>query len=143
MTDKMSAAEFREYLQKQEKARDSKYGGVPTQTADGQKFRSHVEAAFYNKMLLLQRAGEVTLIEREVRYEFIVDGVFITWYMLDFRITYADGRIEYVDTKSSATMTPLFRIKCQLMKALYQIDVLAVFWEDVKGLQRVEKKGKK
>jgi hypothetical protein len=136
MTDKMSAAEFQAYIKKQAKAKDSKYGGIPTQTADGEKFRSHVEAAFYNKHLLLQRVGDVVKIEREVRFELVVNGVFVCAYVLDFRITWKDGRVDHVDTKSQATMTALFRIKSQLMLACHGIEVQTVFWEDIKGVQK-------
>lgn len=143
-TEKWSAADYRAYLAKQEKAKQSKYGGIPTQTGDGEKFRSHVEAAFYNKHLLLQRAGDVVKIEREVRFELVVNGIFICSYDLDFRVTWADGRVDHVDTKSSGTMTALFKLKRALMKALFDIDVLAVYYEDIVGKPRRDepKKGR-
>lgn len=127
LKDKMTPVEFREYMYKQNRAKDSKFKAIPTTTADGQVFKSILESAFYNRMWVLQRAGEVKLIEREVRYELIVNGVFIAAYMLDFRITYSDGRIEYVDCKSTATKTPLYLMKKQLMLALYGISLKEVF----------------
>jgi hypothetical protein len=47
--------------------------------------------------------------------------------MMDFRVTYADGHVEYVDCKSTATKTPLYLIKKQLMLALYGIELKEVF----------------
>lgn len=130
MTEKMNVKQFRDYLDKQEKGRNSKYGGIPTQTADGKKFDSHVEAMYYNRCLTLEKAGEITLLEMKVRYEFHVNGVFIGWYELDFRITNKDGTIEYIDTKSKATLTPVYRIKKQLMLACHGITLKEVYAED-------------
>lgn len=141
LKDQMTPAEFREFLAKRDAGRDSKFGAIPTTTADGSKFKSIWEAEFYNDQWALQRIGEVALIEREVRYELIVNGVFICAYHLDFRITYTErsphwgkypGNVRYVDTKSSATVTQLFRVKQQLMLALFGIRVEAVFDPSVK-----------
>lgn len=125
--DKMNVAEFRDYLAKKDKAKDSKFKAIPTETADGQKFKSMLEAHFYQRCWVRQRAGEITLIEREVRYELVVNGVFIAAYMMDFRLTLADGSIEYIDCKSTATKTPLYLMKKALMLALYGIEIKEVF----------------
>lgn len=127
LKDKMNPQEWKEYMAKKNAARQSMFKAIPTQTADGQKFKSILESAFYNRMWVLQKAGEVQLIEREVRYELIVNGVFLAAYLLDFRITYTDGRIEYVDCKSTATKTPIYMIKKGLMLALYGIELKEVF----------------
>lgn len=123
----MNASEYREYIRKQEAAKNSKYKGQPTQTADGEKFRSHVEANFWTRCTLLMKTGEILKVEREVRYELVVNGVFICTYFLDFKVYYADGRIEHVDTKSEATLTPIYRIKKQLMLACHGIELIEVF----------------
>ncbi len=132
MTEKWTAADYQAYSKKQEKARESRYGAIPTQTADGKKFDSHVEAMYYNRALVLQQAGEVVKIELKVRFEFWVNGVLITTYELDFRITYADGRIEHVDTKSKPTLTPLYKIKKALMLAVHGIELKEVYEEDLR-----------
>jgi Protein of unknown function (DUF1064) len=125
--DKMSAAEFQEYLRKQEAGRNSKYGGIPTETRDGQKFQSHHEANYYNTLLLRKVAKEIVDFKRQVRFELIVNGVFICEYILDFEVLYPDGHVEHIDTKSTATLTPIYRLKKKLMKALYNIDIIDVF----------------
>lgn len=125
--DQMNAAEFRDWWAKREKARNSKFKAIPTQTSDGQKFKSELEASYYKRMWCLQQIGEVTKIEREVRYELVVNGVFISAYLMDFRITYADGHIEYIDCKSDATLTPVYRIKRQLMIAIHGIELQEVY----------------
>lgn len=123
----MTLQEFRDYMERRNRAEHSKFKAIPTETADGQKFKSQLEATYYNRMLMMQKGGLVKLIEREIRYELIVNGVFLAAYMMDFRITYTDGRIEYVDCKSVATKTPLYMIKKGLMLALYGIELKEVF----------------
>lgn len=131
MTDKMSAAEYQAYVKKQESARNNtKYGGIPTQASDGRKFDSHVEAAFYNNCRIKLQTGLIKKIETKVRYEFVINNVFVGSYELDFLITNADDTLEYIDTKSAATLTPLYRIKKQLMKACHGIDLKEVYYED-------------
>lgn len=132
MTERMTAAEFQAYHKKQEKARESRYGAIPTQTSDGKKFDSHVEAMYYNRCLVLEKAGEIAKIELKVRFEFWVNGVLITTYELDFRITYPDGRVEHVDTKSKPTLTPLYKIKKALMLAVHGIELKEVYEEDLR-----------
>jgi hypothetical protein len=127
LKDKMNPQEWRDFMQKRKNAETSKFKAIPTQTADGQKFKSILEADFYNRQWVRQRAGEVVKIEREVRYELIVNGVFIAAYMLDFLITEADGTIRYIDCKSQPTKTPLYLMKKQLMLALFDIRIEEVF----------------
>jgi hypothetical protein len=133
--DVMTPAEYRAYLDKREAGRNSKFGAIRTETADGRKFASIWEAEFYKELWVQQRAGEIDTIETHVHYEFVVNGVFIVTYELDFRIQYTprsphyakylDG-MRYVDTKSSATVTQLFRVKQKLMLACHGINVEAV-----------------
>ena len=127
LKDKMTSAEFRNYLEKKDQAKDSKFGAIPTETADGQIFQSTLEATYYNRMWVLQKAGEVQTIERQVRYEFIVNGVLVGTYLLDFRVTYTNGTIEHVDCKSQPTKTALYMIKKALMMALYKIEIKEVY----------------
>lgn len=127
LKDKMTPAEYRDFMEKRKKAESSKYKAIPTETADGQKFKSMLEANFYNRQWVLMKAGEVVKIEREVRYELVVNGIFIAAYLLDFRITMLNGRIRYIDCKSIPTKTPLYLMKKQLMLALYGIEIEEVF----------------
>lgn len=126
--DKMNPQEFREFLAAREKGKISKYKGVPTETADGEKFQSHHEAKYYNRLLILKQAVNSDLVsfERQVRYEIIVNGFFICEYILDFKVNYLD-RVEHIDTKSEGTLTPIYRLKKKLMKACHDIDIIEVF----------------
>lgn len=120
----MNAKEFQEWWNKREAARDSKFGAIPTETADGAKFQSELEATYYNRALVLKAAGEIALIERSVRFEITVNGYFVCEYVLDFRITYSDGRVECVDVKSKPTLTPIYRLKKKLVFACHGIELV-------------------
>jgi hypothetical protein len=127
MTDKMSLQEFRDWNSKREKAKTSKYKGVPTETADGQKFQSHHEARYYNKLLLMKMGGEVLSFERQRRYEININGYLVCEYVADFVVHWKDGRVEVIDTKSEGTLTPIYRLKKKLMLAVHGIDIVEIF----------------
>lgn len=50
--------------------RRSKYGNKPT-TVDGVRFQSTGEANRYKELLILQRAGKIAGLDRQVKYEII------------------------------------------------------------------------
>lgn len=132
MTEKWTRDDWKKYQADIKRGKESKFGAIKGQSADGTKHKSLHEGKYYRRMLLLKQVGDVVKIETEVRYEFIVNEVFVGTYYLDFRITYADGHIEYIDTKSTATLTNLFRIKKQLMLACHGIEVVPVFDDALK-----------
>jgi hypothetical protein len=49
----------------------SKYYNIKTRALDGTVFDSHKEARRWDELLLLQRAGKITDLQRQVRYELI------------------------------------------------------------------------
>lgn len=49
----------------------SKYYNVKTRALDGTVFDSYKEARRWDELLLLQRAGKITDLQRQVRYELI------------------------------------------------------------------------
>jgi len=127
LKDKMNPQEFRDYLAKVEAGKLSKYKAIPTETADGQKFRSKLEATYYNRVRLLQTQGDLIKFEREVRFELIVNGLMVCAYVCDFILYWKDGRIEHIDCKSQATMTPIYSIKKKLMMAVHGIELKEVY----------------
>jgi hypothetical protein len=95
--------------------RYSKYRAIRTEV-DGLKFDSKAEARTYTKLQLLRRAGEVT--------KFDIHPVFVLpagiKYEADFRVYWADGRVEIVDVKG--VKTAVYRLKKKLMKSIgYEI----------------------
>ena len=78
-------------------------------TLDGISFDSIKERDYYAQLLLLKKAGEVVSIELQPKFElqpgFERNGKReqpIT-YKADFKVSYADGHIEIVDTKGFKT----------------------------------------
>lgn len=49
----------------------SKYYNIKTRAVDGTVFDSHKEARRWDELLLLQRAGKITDLQRQVKYELI------------------------------------------------------------------------
>lgn len=76
---------------------------------NGIKFDSKKECNYYAELLLLKKAGEVVKIELQPKFElqprFEHDGKKEKpiIYRADFKVTYADGHIEIVDTKGFKT----------------------------------------
>jgi len=114
----------------------NKYGAKKVNNEYG-TFDSMGEYRLWLKLSQLRKAEEPTErvvdLERQVIYPLIVNGVTITRYIADFRVTYADGRVEVIDFKNpylkdgkgkSTPPAQLFNMKVKLMKALHGIDVI-------------------
>ena len=127
----------------------SKYYNIKTKTTDGIIFDSNKEARRWGQLLLLQKAGKITSLQRQVRYELVPaqyetrirysnktgkrlkDEIRLVErkveYIADF--VYADaitGEITVEDVKSEATKTPEFIIKKKLMLAVHGIKVKVI-----------------
>lgn len=92
---------------------------------DGICFDSQTEANYYAALKLRERAGEVTDIELQRRYELAPHGVHVAFYIADF--VFFDRilcRRRIVDVKGFATRE--FKMKSRLMKACHGIEVEVV-----------------
>lgn len=111
MQERMTAAEYRELVQK---GKRHKYNAQRTEV-DGIMFDSKAEALYYQELLLLKRAGEVIDIQLQPR--FILQDSFTkngkkypkVEYVADFLVTYGDGRQEVIDVKGFKT--PVYKLK--------------------------------
>lgn len=120
----MSIAEFRKLptATKTPKFKNKKteYNGV--------MFDSKKEVAYMQDLETLQLAGEVTKIERQIRMRLDVNGVHIAVYVLDFRVTYADGHVEHIDVKGYRNpKIPAYRVylmKKRLVEALHGVIIM-------------------
>ncbi len=99
-----------------------KYGNKPTVVC-GEVFDSGKEAAHYEQLLLLERAGKISQLRHHVRYLITVNGIDIGEYEADF--TYVDeaGTRHVEDVKTVATKTALYRWKRKLMAAVHGITI--------------------
>ena len=103
--------------------RRSKYGNHRVEI-DGIKFDSKAEANRYFTLRLLEKAGQISELTRQRRFHLTVNGVKICDYICDF--SYFDvrkGRGVVEDVKSEATITPVYKLKRSLMKAVHDIDI--------------------
>ena len=91
---------------------------------NGTTYDSKREADYRRDLDLLLNAGEVTEIEEQKRYELIVNDSKICTYVLDFKVTYADGHVEYIDVKG--VKTGVYKLKKKLMLAVLGIDIKEV-----------------
>lgn len=96
------------------------YGGI--------KFHSTKEANYCKTLDLLKTAkldsDRVLKYERQLPFIFSVAGTIICTYKLDFKVYYADGRVEYVDVKGFKT--DVYQIKKKMVKAFYNIEIKEV-----------------
>lgn len=108
-----------------------KYGNTRT-VVGAEKYASKREAKRHAELLLLQRAGRIAGLVREVPFV-LAPGVRIEGerrarpalrYRADFVYSTADGGIVVEDAKGM--QTPVYRLKKHLMKTVHGIDVMEV-----------------
>ena len=94
----------------------SKYGNKITITSDGQKFHSKKEAKDWEELKILERAGAISCLRRQVKIPITSHGEPICNYIADFTyIVNGDSKITIHETKGVWTQTA--RLKWKLLKA--------------------------
>lgn len=90
------------------------------------KFDSKKEAKRWGELLLLQSAGLISGLRRQVRIPIVVNQTRVCVYVAD--AVYIEGSSRIVeDTKSPITRKhPVYRLKRKLLSALYKIDIREV-----------------
>lgn len=107
---------------KKEKKKSNR-GNIPTEV-NGIKFDSRKEAERYKTLLLLVKAGEITLPELQVPYELNEGGSHSYKYIADFRYrNQKTGELVVEDVKGGY-LSPVYKKKRKLMKKLYGIEIL-------------------
>ncbi len=89
-----------------------KYGAKRTER-DGIKFDSKLEARYYSKLVDQKASGVVIQFLRQVPFH-LPGGV---RYVCDFLVFWADGNVEFVDTKGVETQA--FKNKVKQVEELY------------------------
>lgn len=102
------------------KRKQSKYRNKKT-VAEGIVFDSKREAQAWLKLRMLEQAGSITNLARQVMYPLVVNGVKVASYKADFTYLLNGQRI-VADAKGVRTLD--YVIKKKLMKALYGIEIL-------------------
>jgi hypothetical protein len=93
----------------------SKYRNVRTEV-DGIKFASRAEAKRYQELKILERAGEITRLDLQPRFDCWVNGNKVCTYVSDFRYFTDAGQI-IEDVKGMKT--PVYKLKKKLVEACY------------------------
>ena len=119
--------------------RTGKYGVNPKskRTYKGKVYASTLEMNYRIHLDKLTKAVSpkfrVVKIEEQVVFPIVIlspTGVYfkVCDYILDFRVTYADGRVEHVGTKG--IRTAIYNIKKKLMFAVHGIKIKEVYRGD-------------
>jgi hypothetical protein len=107
----------------------NKYKAIKSEY-NGQVFHSKKEKNYAVKLDMLKKSSKeserVLEYRTQVKFPVEVEGNKICTYILDFVITYVDGRVEYVDVKGykKGTAYSMFRVKKKLVEAIYGITIL-------------------
>ena len=107
----------------------TKYRAKKT-VVDGIRFDSKAEAMYYLYLKSEKQQGRIK--EIELQPEFVIIDEYeingrkqrATKYVADFRVTYADGRVEVIDVKG--VKTPVYKLKKRLVESRYGIEILEI-----------------
>lgn len=107
--------------------RYSKYHNTRTEY-NGRVFASKHEAHWAGQLDLMRFAknpkDKVTGVEYQFRMPLMVNGQKIADYFADFRVTFADGRVEIWDAKGMRT--DVYKLKKKLVKAIHGCEIVEV-----------------
>ena len=100
----------------------NKYGNIKTVTSDGIKHDSIKEANRWCELLLLQRAGIIKDLKRQVKFELIPkqEGERAVFYVADFTYT-ESGKKVVEDVKGCRT--EVYKLKKKLMLYIHGIRI--------------------
>ena len=102
----------------------NKYNAKKTEFM-GYKFDSKWEAERYGQLASMQMAGVIKDLQRQIKYDIIVNDQKICRYIADFVYTLVneDGSKEEIVEDAKGVQTTDFVIKKKLMKAIYNINI--------------------
>lgn len=100
----------------------NKYRNIKT-VVDGITFDSKAESAYYGMLKLRKMAKDIDDFKMQVPFKLGVNGQLICTYVADF-VTTKGETIEVIDVKGF--VTPEFKLKQKLMKALFDIEIKIV-----------------
>ena len=102
--------------------RVSKYKAIPV-VVDGVRFASKAEAARDAELQLLERTGKTRNIKRQPKFPVVVNGVKVCTYIADWQYDEVLGEnpgiLYRVVEDKKGVLTPVFRLKWKLVKALH------------------------
>lgn len=99
-----------------------KYHNKPT-VIEGVWFASRREARTYQTLVILERAGKITNLRRQVSYNLEVNGILICRYIADFVYRDVERDVNVV-ADAKGMQTQIYKLKKKMMKVLLGIDIL-------------------
>jgi hypothetical protein len=118
---RISAAELREAMSgSKASSRAGKYNAQRVKTEDG-NFDSKMEYQRFLALRLLERAGQIQDLRRQIPFKLEAGGISISTYVADF-VYQQDGYQVVEDSKGFKT--PEYRLKRRLMKEILGITIL-------------------
>lgn len=99
----------------------NKYGAKKTEI-QGKKFHSQSEGQLWWELEQQRKQGLIANVQCQAKEELSAYGVHITNYYVDFLVTHNDGSLEYIEHKSSGTVTDGWRIKYKMLEAKHKND---------------------
>ena len=113
------------FIPKKNRTSNNKYFAKKT-IAMGLKFDSRWEAERWGQLKAMERAGVISELERQIKYELSINDVKICNYIADFRYLQQeeDGFSRLVVEDAKGVLTPEFKLKKKMMKAIHNIDIL-------------------
>lgn len=106
--------------------RPSKYGNRKV-TVDGVTFDSAKEAARWHNLRLLERAGQIRNLRRQVRYDFTINGVKVGSYIADHEYDELNNGVwEPVTEDVKGFKTQVYALKRRMMLGFHNIKIREV-----------------
>ena len=93
--------------------------------AMGLKFDSRWEAERWGQLKSMERAGVVNNLQRQIKFPLMINEQKICDYIADFRylLEEEDGLSKLVIEDAKGVLTPEFKLKKKMMKAIHGIDI--------------------
>jgi hypothetical protein len=142
MTTRVTAAEYRKMKQPKPKYRNKKV------MVDGIQYDSGLEARRHGELQLLQSAGCISDLRRQVEFPYVVDGKVIFIWIADHCYKDESGNDVVEDVKALSqkkdgtyirpTCTPVYRLKKRLIESQYGIKIFE--WPEKPKTVRKRKK---
>lgn len=105
----------------------SKYRNIQTEY-NGFKYMSKKEAEYAMTLDSLKRAtnkkDRVISFEKQIPFQIEINGIKVFKYIADFKVFYADDRVEIIDVKG--VRTDVYRLKKKCVEAQYGIKIIEV-----------------
>lgn len=99
-----------------------KYHNQPTEV-EALRFDSKREARTWGMLTILQKAGQVRDLRRQVRYPLTCNGQVVAHYVADF--VYFDLKLGHeVVADAKGVRTPVYLLKKRMMQACHGIDIV-------------------